>query len=85
MGGFVSGFGAGASDKDNTFQKLADKIKSKHRSKAGVSAGDTAGGSDDPGAPGMKKGGPIKKTRTYKLHAGEYVLNKKQAKRMKGK
>ena len=82
MGGYISGLGSGASDK-NSFQKLADAIKAKHRKK--TSSGDTAGGSDDPGAPGMKKGGPIKKTRTYLLHKGERVLNKKQAKRWKGK
>jgi hypothetical protein len=28
----------------------------------------------------LQKGGPIKKTGAYKLHAGERVLNKKQAK-----
>jgi hypothetical protein len=33
----------------------------------------------------FKKGGKVKRTGTYKLHAGEEVLTKRQAKRMKSK
>jgi hypothetical protein len=33
----------------------------------------------------MKKGGPIKKTGLYRLHKGEYVLNREKFRRMRSK
>lgn len=47
--------------------------------------GKVLGNTDDPGAPGMKRGGRVKKTKVYKLHKGERVLTKKQAKRYEKK
>lgn len=35
------------------------------------------------GIPGLKRGAKIRKTKLYKLHKGERVLTKKQAKRYK--
>lgn len=87
MGGFAGFTGAMSGKKDksgkddnpiNHIKKLFSK-KSGGGSGGGESSGETEGGGL--GVPAMKKGGPIKKTRTYLLHKGERVLNKRQAKR----
>ena len=83
FGGFMSGLsGGGGSD---AIKKLKAKINNK-KGPGGSDAATNAAPTDEMGGgglgvPAMKKGGPIKKTRTYLLHKGERVLNKRQAKR----
>jgi hypothetical protein len=80
LGGFLTGFGQGK--KNETVKKIKAKLggKGKDDGGGGGSAADEMG-AETGGMPSKKKGGPIKKTRTYLLHKGERVLNKRQAKR----
>ena len=83
FGGFLSGFDSGS--KNETVKKLKSKFKQK-KGPGGSDAATNAAPTDEMGGGGLgvpskKKGGPIKKTRTYLLHKGERVLNKSQAKR----
>jgi hypothetical protein len=91
MGGFISGLGSGASDKDSAPQKIADAIKKKHRKSAVSDSSSSGGDTYNPdsvaaGVPSYKKGGKVRKTGLALLHKGERVLTKAQnRKRMKGK
>jgi hypothetical protein len=81
--GFVSGLSGGGGG--DAIKKLKSKFKQK-KGPGGADSGTNAASSGETeggglGVPAMKKGGPIKKTRTYLLHKGERVLNKSQAKR----
>ena len=76
MGGF-SGFASGFSDGGGS--KGIKKLKDKINNKKGPGGSNAAAGTDEMGGgglgvPAMKKGGPIKKTRTYLLHKGERVV-----------
>ena len=90
----AAGFMAGLSGSSGP-KSVADKIK-KHKqySKSGTDmggggaeSGDFGGasvpsdGSADPEIGSFKKGGKVKKTGKYKLHAGERVLNSKQTRK----
>ena len=68
--------------------KLGDKLKNKSRDKAAASSKSDQTMSDpseDSVMGSFKRGGPVKRTGAYKLHAGERVLNRKQAKKYGGR
>ena len=82
FGGFMSGFQGGK--KNDTVKKLKDKFGNKKG--PGGSAAPKATSADEMGAetsgvPSYKKGGKVRKTGLARLHKGERVLNKRQAKR----
>ena len=78
MSSFVTGLLEGATP---GVGKAAGKVRKRLSSKGGESSGGygtpATGGED----PGLRKGGKVRKTRSYKLHKGERVLTKKAAKR----
>jgi hypothetical protein len=80
--GFASGFSEGGGSKG--VKKLKDKITNKKgpggSNAAKVTAADEMG-AETSGVPSYKKGGKVRKTGLARLHKGERVLNKSQAKR----
>jgi hypothetical protein len=88
MGGFA-GFMSGMSGKkqDYTTKKSDDKTGDKKKGPGGSNAakGTSADemGAETSGVPSYKKGGKVRKTGLARLHKGERVLNKRQAKQYK--
>ncbi len=91
MGGFagftqgLSGRGGGGGDsKDSKKKSPIDSIKklfSKNKSGGGGPTSADEMGAETSGVPSYKKGGKVRKTGLARLHKGERVLNKLQAKR----
>lgn len=64
-------------------QKIGQKIHNKAPQSASASS---SSNTDDPGdVPQFKKGGMVKRTGLAKVHKGERVLTKKQAKKYNGR
>ena len=82
FGGFLSGFQGGK--KNDTVKKLKDKFGNKKGPGGSNAAKGTSAdemGAETSGVPSYKKGGKVRKTGLARLHKGERVLNKLQAKR----
>ena len=90
MGGFAGFMGAasgkgvsggGKDDKDNNPINHIKKLFSKKSSGSGGGSSADEMGAETSGVPSYKKGGKVRKTGLARLHKGERVLNKSQAKR----
>ena len=82
FGGFLSGFQGGK--KNDTVKKLKDKFGNKKGPGGSAAPKITSAdemGAETSGVPSYKKGGKVRKTGLARLHKGERVLNKSQAKR----
>ena len=86
LGGFLTGFSQGK--KNETVKKIKSKLGGKGKDDGGGEGGGGGGGSaademgaETSGVPSYKKGGKVRKTGLARLHKGERVLNKSQAKR----
>jgi hypothetical protein len=88
-GGYAIGGKIGSSIGQMTGSSMAEKLGRRVGHQMGKMAGKAAGAAASsavgkiPIIGSMKKGGPVHRTGNYLLHKGEYVLNKKKAKRMK--
>lgn len=86
MGGFAGFTGAmsGKKDKNGKDDNPINHIKKLFSKKSGGSGGSSSSdemGTETSGVPSYKKGGKVRKTGLARLHKGERVLNKLQAKR----
>ena len=86
MGGFAGFTGAvsGKKDKAGKDDNPINHIKKLFSKKSGGSGGGSSSdemGAETSGVPSYKKGGKVRKTGLARLHKGERVLNKRQAKR----
>ena len=84
LGGMV-GSAAGKMTGTSIGEKLGRRVGHNLGKMAGKMAGKAAGEafSKLPVIGSMKKGGPIHRTGKYLLHQGEYVLNRKKARKMR--
>jgi|SanBayMetagenome_1026888.scaffolds.fasta_scaffold00111_15 hypothetical protein len=87
--GYRLGGAAGTAVGKMTGTSIGEKLGRRVGHQLGKAAGSAAGTMASkayeklPVIGSMKKGGPVKRTGKYLLHKGEYVLNKRSAKKLK--